>query len=410
MKAEILSVGTEILLGEILDTNSQYIAARLPALGIDLYYKHTVGDNLGRLTEVLGRAWERADIVFTTGGLGPTEDDLTREAIAAVLGEDVAVDPDLEAWVRAFFARRNAPMPERNLKQAWLIPSARAIPNPRGTAPGWWVERDGKSIVAMPGPPAEMTRMWDAEVEPQLRRRPTGVVLIARTLKTSGIGEGSVDEMLSPLLKTTNPSIGVYARADGIHVRIAAKAHDKAEALEMIEPVEEEVRRILGPAVWGTDDDTFESMVGRLLLDRGLTLAVMESCTGGLLADVITNVPGSSRYFRGGVVAYATDIKVAMGVDPSVIEEHGVISAETAAAMAEAARLRLGADVGIGITGVAGPDPQEGAAVGQVHVAVADALGPPATMSYVFAQSREAIKRRAVTSAMTLLRRRLLAG
>jgi nicotinamide-nucleotide amidase len=410
MKAEILSVGTEILLGEILDTNSQYIAARLPALGIDLYYKHTVGDNLGRLTEVLGRAWERADIVFTTGGLGPTEDDLTREAIAAVLGEDVAVDPDLEAWVRAFFARRNAPMPERNLKQAWLIPSARAIPNPRGTAPGWWVERNGKSIVAMPGPPAEMTRMWDAEVEPELRRRPTGVVLIARTLKTSGIGEGSVDEMLSPLLKTTNPSIGVYARADGIHVRIAAKAHDRAEALEMIEPVEEEARRILGPAVWGADDDTFESMVGRLLLDRGLTLAVMESCTGGLLADVITNVPGSSRYFRGGVVAYATDIKVAMGVDPSVIEEHGVISAEMAAAMAEAARLRLGADMGIGITGVAGPDPQDGAAVGQVHVAVADALGPPATMSYVFAQSREAIKRRAVTSAMTLLRRRLLAG
>jgi nicotinamide-nucleotide amidase len=410
MKAEILSVGTEILLGEILDTNSQYIAARLPALGIDLYYKHTVGDNLGRLTEVLGRAWERADIVFTTGGLGPTEDDLTREAIAAVLAEDVAVDPDLEAWVRAFFARRNAPMPERNLKQAWLIPSARAIPNPRGTAPGWWVERNGKSIVAMPGPPAEMTRMWDAEVEPELRRRPTGVVLIARTLKTSGIGEGSVDEMLSPLLKTTNPSIGVYARADGIHVRIAAKAHDRAEALEMIEPVEEEARRILGPAVWGADDDTFESMVGRLLLDRGLTLAVMESCTGGLLADVITNVPGSSRYFRGGVVAYATDIKVAMGVDPSVIEEHGVISAEMAAAMAEAARLRLGADMGIGITGVAGPDPQDGAAVGQVHVAVADALGPPATMSYVFAQSREAIKRRAVTSAMTLLRRRLLAG
>ena len=410
MKAEIVSIGTEILLGEILDSNSQYLASRLPALGIDLYYKHTVGDNLGRLVEVLGVAWNRADLVLTTGGLGPTEDDLTREAIAEVLREPLRVDPDLEAWVRSIFARRPTPMPERNVKQAWLVPSARAIPNPRGTAPGWWVERDGKVLIAMPGPPAEMNRMWEMEVAPELERRHTGVVLVTRTLKTSGLGEGSVDEMLSPLLKSTNPSIGIYARADGIHVRFAAKAATADEAREMIEPLEEEARRILAPAVWGADSDTFESIIGEMLADRGLTLAVMESCTGGLFSDVLTNVPGSSRYFRGAIVSYATDVKEAMGVDASVIAEYGVISAETAAAMATAARERLGADIGIGITGVAGPDPQDGAPVGQVHIALDDGSpGPPPSMSYVFSQSREAIKRRAVTQALHLLRRTLLA-
>jgi nicotinamide-nucleotide amidase len=300
-------------------------------------------------------------------------------------------------------------MPERNIKQAWLIPSARPLPNPRGTAPGWWVERDSKIIIAMPGPPAEMTRMWEHEVVPELKRRNPGVVLITRTIKTSGIGEGSVDEMLSPLLKSTNPSIGIYARADGIHARIAAKAATEEEARELIRPVEEEVRRILGPAIWGVDSDTFESKIGEMLAEHGLTLAVMESCTGGLLADTITNVPGSSRYFRGGIVAYATDIKEQMGVDPAVIREHGVISTETALAMAAAARERLQADIGVGITGVAGPDPQDGAPVGQVHIAVDDGSGAPQTTSYVFAQSREAIKRRAVTQALHLLRRALLA-
>ncbi len=417
VRAEIISIGTEILLGEIVDTNSAYIAARLPALGIDLYFKHTVGDNLGRLTETLGRAWERNDLVISTGGLGPTEDDLTREGIAAVLAEEVRVDADLEAWVRSIFARRPGAMPERNIKQAWLIPSARAIPNPRGTAPGWWVERDGKLLIAMPGPPAEMTRMWENEVAPELGRRNPGIVLVTRTLKTSGLGEGSVDEMLSPLLKSTNPSIGVYARADGIHARFAAKAATADQARALIAPVEEEARRILGPAIWGADDDTFESVVGEMLAERGLTLAVMESCTGGLLSDVITNVPGSSRYFRGGIVSYATDVKELMGVDPSVILVHGVISAETAAAMAAAAREGLRADIGIGITGVAGPDPQDdpsagsrqSAPVGQVHIALADGRSDPQTISYVFSQSREAIKRRAVTQAMNLLRRYLLA-
>jgi len=408
MRAEIISIGTEILLGEILDTNAQYLASRLPALGIDLYYVSQVGDNLGRLTEVISRAWERSDLVLTSGGLGPTEDDLTREAIARVLGEELTVDPALEQWLRGFFAARGVTMPERNVKQATLIPSARALPNARGTAPGWWVERAGRVIVAMPGPPSEMQPMWEEQVEPELARRPTGAVLVARTLKTVGLGEGSVDELVSPLLKSTNPTIGVYARADGVQLRIAAKAPDRDEALRLIEPVEREVRRTLGAFVWGADDDTLEGVVGALLTRYGLTLATMESCTGGLLANSITDAPGSSAYYRGGLVTYASETKVEAGVSEDVIAEHGVISAECAGEMARAVRERLRADVGIGVTGVAGPEPEEEKPPGTVHIGLDADFTVPQSVSYHFAQGRQAVKRRAVTTALALLRRTVL--
>jgi nicotinamide-nucleotide amidase len=409
MKAQILSIGTEILLGEIVDTNSQYIASRLPALGIDLYFKHVVGDNLGRLVETMRRALEESDLILSTGGLGPTEDDLTREAIAATLGEEPHIDPGLEEWLRNRFAGRGQSMPERNLKQAWLIPSARAIPNPRGTAPGWWAEKDGKLIIAMPGPPAEMTRMWEEEVAPELLSRQPGIVLVTRTIKTAGIGEGQLDEMISPLLKSANPSIGVYARADGVHVRLGAKAATQDEARALIAPVEAELRQILHPHVWGTDAETFESIVGRMLSERGLTLGAMESCTGGLFSDVMTNVTGAGQYYRGAIVSYATEVKEKMGVDAAIIAEHGVVSAETASAMASVARDQLDADIGIGITGVAGPDPQDGVPVGQVYIALdgGESL-PDQSTSFFFNQGREAIKRRAVTQAILLLRRALV--
>lgn len=408
MKAEILSIGTEILLGEIVDTNASFIASRLPALGVDIYFKAVVGDNLDRLTETIGRARERSDIVICTGGLGPTEDDLTREAICAVLDEKPHVDPELEAALRAFFEKRGYAMPERNVKQCWVIPSARAIPNPRGTAPGWWVERDGKIIVAMPGPPTEMTRMWEKEVAPELLRRHPGSILITRTLKTAGIGEGTVDEMVSAQLKSANPSIGIYARADGVHLRLAAKAPDEAAAWRLIQPVEAELRHILGPAVWGAGDDTFESVVGDMMKERRVTLATMESCTGGLLASTITDVPGSSAYFLGGFVSYQTEMKIELGVEPSIIEEFGVISPECARSMAAAARAQREASIGIGITGVAGPDEQEGKPAGTIHIAIDAIWAAPQTASYVFPQGRDAVKRRAVTTALVMLRQSLL--
>lgn len=404
MKAEIFSIGTEILLGDILDTNTHYIATRLPALGIDLYFSHQVGDNLDRLAGAIELAWERSDLIICTGGLGPTEDDVTRDAIARVLGETPAVDPRLEDELRGWFAGRGYPMPERNIKQAWLTPSTRTIPNPRGTAPGWWAEKDGRIIIAMPGPPAEMSRMWDKEVSPGLVGRSGQAVIVSHTVKTVGIGEGNVDEMVSHLLKGTNPSIGVYSKADGIHLRLTAKAATTHEAEGLIAPVMNEVEEILGTAVWGHDDDTLEGATGRMLKERGLTLTTMESATAGLLASTITDAPGSSGYYRGGLIAYATEQKIAWGVDPSIVHEHGVISPECARDMARAARAMLGTDLALSVTGVAGPDTQEGKPVGTMHVGL-DFRGESHVVSYQFAQGRDAAKRRAVTVALQLLRR-----
>ncbi len=409
MRAEIISVGTELLLGEIQDTNAHFLASRLPALGIDLFYITVVGDNLERLREVVGRAYARSDLVFITGGLGPTDDDLTREAIAAVVGEEPQVDQELARQLQEFFASRGLPFPQRNLKQAWLIPSATALPNPRGTAPGWWVEKGGRVIVAMPGPPVEMERMWEEEVAPRLRQRTGGEVLVRRTLKTLGLGEAQVDETLGELTRSANPTVAVYARPDGVHVRLAAKAPREEAAWALIAPLEEEVRRRLGPHIWGVDDDSLEAVVGRILKERGLTLAVMESFTGGLLADAITNVPGSSAYFLAGYVAYQPEVKAALGVDMEVIRRHGVVSAEVAAAMARAARERAGAHIGIGTTGVAGPDPLEGKPPGTVHIAI-DHQGEVRSVGYHFYQGRLATKRRGVTVALGLLWRTLQGG
>ena len=408
MKAEIIAIGTEILLGEIIDTNSAYIAQRLPELGIDLFYKSVVGDNMGRIVETFERAWGRSDVIFCTGGLGPTDDDMTREGIARVLGEEPHVDPALETRLRAWFDGRGYPMPESNIKQAWLIPSARAIDNPRGTAPGWWVERDGRIIICMPGVPPEMERMWLKEVRPELEKRSTSEVLVTRTIKTVGIGEGTVDEMARPLYGTPGIGIGTYARADGVHLRIGAKAATREEAWAKIRPVEEEMERIFGSAIWGRDEDTLEGYIADQMHARRTTLAVMESCTGGLLANTLTDVPGASGYFVGGYITYATQQKIDLGVPGDVITEYGVVSPETARAMAEAARRTSGADFGVGITGVAGPDPEDGIPPGTVHVAVATPEGGTHSLSMTMNQGRQAVKRRAVTTALLLLRRALL--
>ncbi len=408
MRAEIVSVGTEILFGEIVDTNAAFVASHLPEFGIDLLWASQVGDNPGRMQEVIGRAWGRSDITFITGGLGPTEDDITRETVAEVLGETLAIDPDQEEHLRSrWMGRPGATMPERNLKQAMLIPSARAIPNPRGTAPGWWVERDGKVIVVMPGPPSEMTRMWEHEVAPELERRADSI-LVARTLKTTGLGESAVDEMLSPLLKSTNPSIGIYHRSDGVHARIAAKAATRAEALEMIAPMEEQVRAILGRNVWGADDESIAAAVGGMLREQRLTLALMESATGGAIASAITEVDGASDYFRGSLVTYATEAKIIEGVPAEIPTVHGVISRETAEAMATAARLKLRATLGLGITGIAGGEEVEGQPPGTMHIALFDGETMQYSLSRYY-QGRKVAKERAALQALTLLRNYLMA-
>jgi nicotinamide-nucleotide amidase len=245
------------------------------------------------------------------------------------------------------------------------------------------------------------------EVAPRLARLVSGELIVSRTLKTIGIGEAHLDEMVSPFLKSENPTVGVYAKADGVHLRLTAKAPNQEAARDLIRPMEEELRQLLSDAVWGADDDTLEGVVGAILKQGGLTLATMESCTGGLLASTITDVPGSSHYFKGGYVAYTAQMKISLGVSAELIEKHGAVSDEVAAAMARAARDRAGADIGVAVTGVAGPDELEGKPQGRTHVAV-DAGDGPQSISYTYYQGRAATKRRAVTTALALLRRALL--
>ena len=355
MNVEILSIGTELLMGELVDTNAAYLAARMPALGLTVRGISQVGDDLDDLTEALARAWERSLVVITTGGLGPTQDDLTRAAIARLLGEELQVDEALAEGLRGFFAAREAPMLSGSLKQAERIPSAQALPNHQGSAPGWWVEKGQRVVIALPGPPHEMQGMWEQEVLPRLQQRSKDTVILTRTLKTFGLGESAVDEAIHHLFGHENPYLGIYAKPDGVHLRIIARAANEAAAHELIAPVEEEGRRSLRAHLWGVDEETPEARLGDLLRENHLTLATMESLTGGSIATSITNVPGSSDYFKGGFVTYTNAMKVAMGVDPNLIEEHGVVSPQVAEAMAEAARCQAEADVGLGITGVAGP-------------------------------------------------------
>lgn len=299
MRAEILSIGTELLLGQIVDTNAQYLASRLADLGIDCLYISTVGDNPARGRETLDRALGRSDLVICTGGLGPTEDDLTRETIAAVLEEEPTVDPTLERELREWFAGRGVLMPERNRKQAWLIPSARALPNPNGTAPGWDVRKGGKRIVAMPGVPREMTYMWEHQVEPTLV---AGAVLRSRTLKMLGVGESTAEEALGELVRSTAPTVVTKAKNDGVHVRITDKDADAATIDARIARMEALVRERLGQYVWGTDDDTLGSVIGRGLSERGWRLATAESLSGGDVARTLAESPGSASWYARGFV------------------------------------------------------------------------------------------------------------
>ena len=334
MKAEIITSGTELLLGEITDTNTPFIAGQLAMLGIDLYYASTVGDNLKRFTDVLRRAWERSDLIIITGGLGPTQGDITRIVIAGMLGEQLAVDEELKQEITSFFTGRGVEMPENNLRQATLIPSAKPLRNASGTAPGWWVEKDGRIIVTMPGPPGEMQEMWQVQVLPRLKSTSDAVIL-SRTLKVWEFSEARVDQLMSPFLSSGNPTLAMYARQDGINLRITAKAATEAAARKMLQSREDEIRQILGQYIWGVDSMTMEGEIIRLLDIKKMTLAVSESFTGGMLAYSLVCAPESRKFFKGGVIIPAS----------------GEADAELASARADAARNQFTADIGISVEG-----------------------------------------------------------
>jgi len=407
MKAEIISIGTELLLGEIIDTNSAYLASQLPLLGIDVHFMSTVGDNQRRLVDTLQQAWQRSDVIVATGGLGPTQDDITREAIAELLHEEITIDSDLVKKFEELFSYYKIDMPQSNIRQAGVIPSAQIIPNPRGTAPGWWIERDNRILITMPGPPREMQLMWTNELLPKLQQRMGGTVILSKTLKTFGLTEARVDELASPFLSATNPTLATYAKLDGIHLRITAKAEAASEAEELIAQREADIRAILEDHVWGADSDTLEGAVGALLAAKGLGLACVESYTGGLLANIITNVPGSSKYFKGGLVAYTDEARTAFEFDAQLVSRHGTVSAETAEAMATTARDMLSADIGIGLTAVTGPTEIESKPLGTIFIGIDDGQCRQ-SFTRNYPGNRLQVKQRAVTSALFELRKSLL--
>jgi nicotinamide-nucleotide amidase len=403
MKAEIIPVGTEILLGNIIDTNSSFLANQLPLLGIDLYFISTAGDNQKRLVDTLKRAWKRADLIITTGGLGPTQDDITREAIGELVNEKLKVDEKLWQELQALLRRYAGEIPQSNIRQATFIPSAQIIPNRMGTAPGWWVEKDDHIIIALPGPSDEMKMMWQEGILPKLEQRVTGEVILSRVIKTFRLAEAKVDELVAHLSKLSNPTLATYINPDGVYLRITAKAKKKAEAKRLISQSEEQIRNILSPYIWGVDDDILGSVIGELLRAKNLSLATMESCTEGLLCSTIASSRESHTYFKGGLLVCCDEAKMACGVDASIMERYGKESIQVAKAMAETARRNLKTDIGIGVGGNINPDTNSGDAFIGLS---SDKFEQ--TFTHMLRGNRSRMKQRVVYAALFDLRRMLL--
>ena len=356
--AELLSVGTELLLGEIVDTNSAYLAADLSKRGVDVYWSQRVGDNLARVQHAVRQGLSRSDLLVMCGGLGPTDDDLSREAVAEVLGETPYLDAGLERDLRERFARFARTMPEKNLKQAWLIPSAETLPNPRGTAPGWLARTQvggkEKTIVLLPGPPRELVRMWEVEAVSRLEL-PTSV-LYTRMFKTFGLGESAVAETLAELTASANPSVATYAKRDGVHVRVAAKGATFEEAEETARPVVDRVASLLGRAVWGVDEDELELRILERLNALNLTLATAETCTGGRLSERLSaaspNTPLPNAVatekagYRGGVVAYSMQAVSAFDLF-NTDQIRGAVTEQTVLRLAKGVATKLHTHLGL---------------------------------------------------------------
>jgi nicotinamide-nucleotide amidase len=414
VRCDVVAVGTELLLGQIVDTNSSWIGEQLAANGIDSLLQVKVGDNLGRIETVLRRVLADADAVIMCGGLGPTHDDLTREAIAAVMGVDLHHDESVADTIRQLFAARNRPMAQNNLRQAQVPDGAELIRQTRGTAPGLIcpVTIDGvdKVIYAVPGVPHEMKDMLDRAVLPDLRARAGDAsVIVSRTLRTWGESESGLNERLDPVIDELEAdgtaTLAFLASGwEGIKVRLTAKAATADDAAARLAPVEARIRAILGDQVFGVDDDTMESVVLKMLRTRGWTLGLAESVTGGLVAGRITNVPGASEVFAGSVVSYASEVKFdLLGVEP------GPVVSETAAMqMASGARRVLHTDVALALTGVAGPAEQDGMPVGTLCAAVALPDGRVVARTFRLPGLRDQMRQMSVITALDLLRRELL--
>jgi nicotinamide-nucleotide amidase len=407
----VVAIGTELLLGQINDTNSSWMGEQLAAAGIESHLQLKVGDNLARMEDAIAVALVDADAVIICGGLGPTHDDLTREAIASIMGVELAHDPAVAAVIEEMFARRGRVMAANNMRQALVPAGATVIPQTRGTAPGLICPVGDKVIYAVPGVPHEMKDMFERAILPDLLARSgERAVIKSRVLRTWGESESRLNERLDGIIAELdglgNPTLAFLASGwEGIKVRLTVKATDGVSAARTLDAWDRRVRAEIGDIVFGTDDDTMESVVLRMLGDRGWTFGVAESVTGGLVGGRLTNVPGSSSVFRGGIISYASDVKFSLlGVD-----EGPVVSEEAAAQMAAGARRVLGCDVALALTGVAGPEEQDGRPVGTLCVAAAFPDGSTVTTTATLPGVRDQMRQMSVITALDFLRRHMLA-
>jgi len=408
IEASIVSIGNELLSGETVNSNAAYLGAELLAIGIPVASSYAVGDEIDAIVRAFEQAGTGADVVVATGGLGPTDDDLTRQAMAKFLGVELQFRDDLLEKIERFFAGRDVPMPERNKIQACIPAGADALPN-IGTAPGIRAESKGKLFVALPGVPSEMKRMFAESVLPELKALAGGQALAVRKLKCFGAGESTVAELLGNMMQRgRNPLVNCTVSSGVITLHIVASAEDKEKAERMAQKDEQTLRSVLGELIYGTGDQSLAEVVGEKLAQQKKTIAVAESCTGGLLAKLLTDIPGASEYFTHGWVAYCNEAKIGeLGVPPELIEKHGAVSEQVAESMAEGARRKAGTDFAIGITGIAGPSGgTEQKPVGLVYISVNSGTWCD-TKRCVFSQDRRLTRLRAAQTALNMLRLKL---
>jgi nicotinamide-nucleotide amidase len=406
VRAEIVGIGTELLLGQIANTNAQWMSERLAGIGVDVLHHQVVGDNLDRIAAAFSLALSRSDVVIATGGLGPTQDDITRDAIAKVMGVPLVRDPEIEELLREKFRRFRREMPEINLLQADVPEGARWVRPERGTAPGLVWPVGDRVLYAGPGVPAEMREMMEGTILPELRERAGAGAIVSRVIRVTGMAESRVAELLADLFESsTNPTVAYLASSGEVKVRLTAKAETAEAAEKLTDPVADEVRSLLGSHVFTSSDEDLEEVVGRVLRERGATVACAESLTGGGLAKRLTAAEGASDYFKGSAVVYTADAKRdVLGVRRETIEGPGVVSEECALEMAAGARRVFGSDVAVSLTGVAGPDPHDGKEPGEVWVGL-DADGVATARNLRAPGDRAQVIRWSEQAALDLVRR-----
>lgn len=410
MKAEIISVGTEILLGDIVNTNAQYLSKELASIGIEVFHEEVIGDNEDRLLEAIEHGFNRSDIIITTGGLGPTQDDLTKETACKYFGMDLVKHEESYEALKEYFSRMNRELTENNLKQVYFPKESIILPNPNGTAPGAILEKDNKYIIILPGPPREMKPMFDNYVKGYLKSKGDGLIK-SNVVRILGIGESMAATKLKDFIdEGVNPTVAPYAKEDDVILRISAKAKTEEEAQALIDPIKKQIIDILGEDYYGEgEDNTIEQVLVDLLLDNNITIGTVESCTGGMIASRLVSCSGVSQVFLEGAVTYSNEAKMrTVKVKKETLDKYGAVSEETAREMAEGIAKRAGADIGVSTTGIAGPDGgTDEKPVGLVYIGVYY-KGKTEAYRYVFNGNRNKVRNRATVTALDMVRRKIL--